>query len=297
MSNWRLVCALSLVSSVLAQPSIAEETKSEPLMVRISKTDCQRVVRHQASADVAYKPGVDVRGKAVAPADANGGFTIPLPDVFEFNITKDLTAYLGGAEDKLAADKAAAIAAERSVAATNAAVTSAETSLSGAETAYDAAVAAATVAQANADAAPNDATLAATAATAQAAAASAESNLAATQTAFDATRSAASADNVATALAQSQAALAAAKQTGYTPDAAATTESETAAQAASDAEAADTAAQQAAETVAKSADMTLNVGTVRYNISTGAMTFNGQSLTGESEADLAAQCRAMLSAK
>ncbi len=107
MSNWRLVCALSLVSSVLAQPSIAEETKSEPLMVRISKTDCQRVVRHQASADVAYKPGVDVRGKAVAPADANGGFTIPLPDVFEFNITKDLTAYLGGAEDKLAADKAA----------------------------------------------------------------------------------------------------------------------------------------------------------------------------------------------
>jgi hypothetical protein len=107
-----------------------------------------------------------------------------------------------------------------------------------------------------------------------------------------ATLSALAADRVA-----SKAVCVAAKQTGYTPDAAATTESETAAQAASDAEAADTAAQQAAETVAKSADMTLNVGTVRYNISTGAMTFNGQSLTGESEADLAAQCRAMLSAK
>lgn len=283
MPNWRLLCVSCLASSVLAQPTNAQETKSEPLMVRISKPDCQRVVRHQASADVAYKPGVDVRGNAVAPADASGGFTIPLPDVFEFNITKDLTAYLGGAEDKLAADKAAAIAAERSVAATDAALTSAETSLAGAETAYDAAVAAAA-------AAPNDTDLAA-------AAASAETNLAATQTAYDATQTAASADNVATALAQSQAALAAAKQTGYTPDAAATTESDTAAQAAADAEAADTAALKAGETVAKSADMTLNVGTVRYDISTGAMTFNGQSLTGESEADLAAQCRAMLSAK
>ena len=283
MSNWRLVCASCLVSGVLTQPSNAQETKSEPLMVRISKPDCQRVVRHQASADVAYKPGVDVRGNAVAPADASGGFTIPLPDVFEFNITKDLTAYLGGAEDKLAADKAAAIAAERSVTATDAALTSAETSLAGAETAYDAAVAAAA-------AAPNDTDLAA-------AAASAETNLAATQTAYDATQTAASADNVATALAQSQAALAAAKQTGYTPDAAATTESETATQAAADAETADTAALKAAKTVSKSADMTLNVGTVRYDINTGAMTFNGQSLTGESEADLAAQCRAMLSAK
>ncbi|MEX0694654.1 MAG: hypothetical protein WD075_09440 [Rhodospirillales bacterium] len=283
MPNWRLMCVSCLVTGVLGAPAIAQNSKSEPLMVRISKPDCQRVVRHQASADVAYKPGVDVRGNAVAPAEASGGFTIPLPDVFEFNITRDLAAYLGGAEDKLAADKAAAIAGERSVSATDAALASAETSLAGAETAYDAAVAAAT-------AAPNDAALAA-------AAASAETNLAATQTAYDATQTAASADDVSSALTQSQAALAAAKQTGYIPDAAATTESETASQAAADAEAADKAALQAAETVAKSSDMTLNIGTVRYDIRSGAMTFNGQPLTGQSEADLAAQCRAMLQAK
>ncbi len=102
------VCATPLQ----AQGTEAAKAEPEAPKVRITKKDCRRLVRHQASADVAYKPGVDVRGNAVVPADISGGFTIPLPDVFEFNITKDLTAYLGGAEDQLAADKAAAIAAE-----------------------------------------------------------------------------------------------------------------------------------------------------------------------------------------
>jgi hypothetical protein len=100
------------LAGMLAQGTEAAKAEPEAPKVRITKKDCRRLVRHQASADVAYKPGVDVRGNAVVPADISGGFTIPLPDVFEFNITKDLTAYLGGAEDQLAADKAAAIAAE-----------------------------------------------------------------------------------------------------------------------------------------------------------------------------------------
>ena len=58
-----------------------------------------------------------------------------------------------------------------------------------------------------------------------------------------------------------------------------------------------TAALQAMETVSKSADMTLNVGTVRYNINTGAMTFNGKPLNDASEAELAEKCRAMMEAK
>ena len=57
------------------------------------------------------------------------------------------------------------------------------------------------------------------------------------------------------------------------------------------------AALQAMETVSKSADMTLNVGTVRYNINTGAMTFNGKPLNDASEAELAEKCRAMMEAK
>jgi len=91
--------------------------------------------------------------------------------------------------------------------------------------------------------------------------------------------------------------LAAAEAAGYAQDATASTASTTATQAASDSTTADTAALTAAETVAKSEGMTLNVGTVRFNIKTGAMTFNGQPLTNASEAELAAQCQAMISVK
>lgn len=284
--------------SVQAQTTgeVAAPSEAAP-KVRITKRDCKRLVRHQASADVAYKSGVDVRGNPVVGADLNGGFTIPLPDVFEFNITKDLSAYLDGPEDQLAADKAAAIAAERSVAATDAAVSSAALSLSGAQTISDTAATAATVAQTNADAAPNDAALATAAVTAQATATTAAAGLAQTQSAYDATQAAATSDDVSSALTNAQSTLAAAEAAGYAQDATASTASTTATQSASDSTTADTAALTAAETVAKSEGMTLNVGTVRFNIKTGAMTFNGQPLTNASEAELAEQCSTMISAK
>ena len=38
-------------------------------------------MRHEPAPDVAYQPGVDVHGRAVAPADLNGGSQIELPDV------------------------------------------------------------------------------------------------------------------------------------------------------------------------------------------------------------------------
>ena len=41
---------------------------SEGPKVRIAKKDCRRLVRHQPAADVAYQPGVDVRGNKVVGA-------------------------------------------------------------------------------------------------------------------------------------------------------------------------------------------------------------------------------------
>lgn len=306
-------------NSVLAQA--ADPNATDSVKVRITKKDCQRVVRHQGSAGIAYKPGVDVRGNAVAPADVSGGFTIPLPDVFEFNITKDLTAYLDGPEEQLAAEKAAAIAAERSVAATNAAVSTAETAVSEAQSVYNDAVASAEAAQTAAqnaqdaaDAAPNDNALAAAAAQAQSDAADAQaeatasgSALTTTQSAYAATQAAATADDVTSALAAAQSAKAGAEATATaagldaddvaTATAGTSTKAAEAESAAADSAAADAAALRVMETVSKSADMSLNVGTIRYNISTGEMTFNGKRLTGETEADLAAKCQAMLNAK
>ncbi|MEP2189339.1 MAG: hypothetical protein ABJK54_12615, partial [Alphaproteobacteria bacterium] len=140
-----IVTAAAGTEAQTPAPPPAGQAVAEPATpkARITKRDCRRVLRHQPSGDVAYKPGVDARGKPVAPADLSGGFKMVLPDVFEFNVTKDLTAYLGGAEEQLAADKAAALAAEKSAAATDAAVSSATQSLTAAQTTYDNAAAAA----------------------------------------------------------------------------------------------------------------------------------------------------------
>lgn len=309
--------ALGLLAAVVGAPTSsaqstttapAAESAAETPRMRITKKDCRRVVRHQVSADVAYKPGVDVRGKAVAPADLSGGFTIPLPDVYEFNITKDLSAYLGGAEDQLAADKAAALAAQKTTTATDAALSSAELSVAGAETAAataqtdaDTAATAAAAAQAAADAAPTDHSLevaaenaASAASSAQATADAAASTLASAQSAYDAVESAAATGDYSTALSQSQSALSAAESLGYTQDATAQTASATASSTAADAVSADAAALQAADKVAKSSGMTLNVGTVRFNVATGAMTFNGQPLNDAATGELAVICKEIL---
>lgn len=267
----------------------------EPPKVRITKKDCNRVIRYVAPPGVAYTPGVDARGNKVAPADLSGGYTIPLPDVYEFNITKDLAGYLDGGEEQLAADKAAAIAAQKSVAATEAAVDSAARSLEGAETLRDNAVAASEAASAAAEAAPNDQALADAAATAATEAETAQAGYAAAESAYNATESSAKAADVSTALTAAQTAEAAAKEIGYTPDATAEAASADAVRLASEAATADTDALAAAEKVAKSTDMTLNVGMVRFNINTGAMTFNGAPLNDAAMTDLAERCKVMMS--
>lgn len=70
--------------------------------VKVSEQDCSRLVKHVASADVNYKPGVDVRGNSVAPADLNSGGQIAAPDVISFPLTLDLSERLGLPEDTLA---------------------------------------------------------------------------------------------------------------------------------------------------------------------------------------------------
>lgn len=57
-------------------------------VVTVSTEDCRRLVAHSSSAD--YKPGVDVHGKPVVPADLNSGTTIDLPSVIEIPLTLDV---------------------------------------------------------------------------------------------------------------------------------------------------------------------------------------------------------------
>ena len=63
--------------------------------VSVSKTDCQKLVRHTPAPDVAYKPGVDVYGRKVAPADVGGPSPIQLPKAITIDIGIDLAEKYG----------------------------------------------------------------------------------------------------------------------------------------------------------------------------------------------------------
>ncbi|HEX2116637.1 MAG TPA: hypothetical protein VHM01_19710 [Alphaproteobacteria bacterium] len=71
---------------VVAAPAWAQK-------VTIAGIDCRKLIPHQPSADVAYKPGVDARGRPVAPADVNGAPQIRMPEVITFDAAVDLRRF------------------------------------------------------------------------------------------------------------------------------------------------------------------------------------------------------------
>lgn len=88
MRNTVIIVGIALFSAV-SGPVHAQTT------VRITESDCSRLVTHVASSDVSYRPGVDVNGNAVAPADLNPQPQISVPDVISIPVTIDLATNLG----------------------------------------------------------------------------------------------------------------------------------------------------------------------------------------------------------
>ena len=80
--------------SLLVFSVTGQETRAQTTIV-ITKAECDRLVTHVASADVAYTPGVDVNGNAVAPAYLNPQPQISVPDTISIPVTIDLAANLG----------------------------------------------------------------------------------------------------------------------------------------------------------------------------------------------------------
>jgi hypothetical protein len=323
--GYPLLLALSAFAVGLP-PAAAEDTT-----VQITKADCRRLVRHVPSADVAYKPGVDVRGRPVAPADAGGGPRITLPDVFEFDVTIDVRKYLGGPEADaaaasaavLAADKATAAATSAATAATAAEAASTSAAAIAATAAADSATAAAaveaavtaraadptnqtlkaavktaetaaeTAAATSATAAADAATIAAAAATAKTAAETAASATLAADKASAAATAAAAATTTAS-LATAAAGDDAAKAALATAATSAASAATSASTAAVDSATTNTALIAAERKSQKFGAMTMGVGRVSFNIKTGALTFNGQPLTDPDQTALAEACRDML---
>jgi hypothetical protein len=79
----------------LAAPAAA----AEAAYLALSENDCARLVRHHPADDVTYRPGRDVRGKAVAPADLapelGGSGGLILPDTVVIPIELDLFERFG----------------------------------------------------------------------------------------------------------------------------------------------------------------------------------------------------------
>ncbi len=64
----------------------------------VTEAQCRNVVAYQASADVAYKPGVDVYGRKVKGADLGGGNPqLDLPKDFEIDIAINIGDRFGQA--------------------------------------------------------------------------------------------------------------------------------------------------------------------------------------------------------
>jgi len=68
-----------------------------PLAVAAPAVDpalCRTLVKNTPDADVAYQPGVDVEGNAVAPADLPGAPPMKLPSKIQFPLTINLAKTL-----------------------------------------------------------------------------------------------------------------------------------------------------------------------------------------------------------
>jgi hypothetical protein len=74
-------------SSSLAEPNPEQD---ESQRIKISVADCRSLVAHSPRPDVAYRPGVDVQGRPVAPADLT-----PTPEALSEDVVIELFIRLG----------------------------------------------------------------------------------------------------------------------------------------------------------------------------------------------------------
>lgn len=73
----------------ISLPVMAQTTPS------LDPAFCQKLVQHVPDADVAYRPGIDVHGKPVVPADLDDGRPPLLPDTLTIPLNAELSRFLG----------------------------------------------------------------------------------------------------------------------------------------------------------------------------------------------------------
>lgn len=96
-----IVAVLASIMAIIATPALAQGKPSAA--IKIAPEDCRRLVQHRPGADVAYKPGVDVRGNPVAPADLPGQARITAPNEITIDLTIDVLEQFGVSSDSVLA--------------------------------------------------------------------------------------------------------------------------------------------------------------------------------------------------
>ncbi|WP_207168787.1 hypothetical protein [Rhodovibrio sodomensis] len=89
-----LAAGVALLAALFALP-VRGEVEVDGTLVKITKADCLRLVKHRPEPGVAYQPGVDVDGDPVADADLYDRPRIELPERFQIPIEVDLPARYG----------------------------------------------------------------------------------------------------------------------------------------------------------------------------------------------------------
>ncbi len=82
----RLFLCSVLSLAVLVSISHANE---DTVRITVSEKNCERIQKHIAWDDVTYKPGVDVHGKPVVPADLKDN-RLKLPDTITIDLSLPL---------------------------------------------------------------------------------------------------------------------------------------------------------------------------------------------------------------
>ena len=75
---------------VIAEPAPSLTDADLEPTYGLNDSDCRWLTRHIPDADVAYKPGVDVHGKRVVPADLNGTYDMDLPKTITASVSRRL---------------------------------------------------------------------------------------------------------------------------------------------------------------------------------------------------------------
>ena len=74
------------LAGLLLMATVGSAQAADRPTILVTDDDCRRVVRHVPADDVAYEPGVDVRGNEVVPAELSPQPDLALPERYAFEL-------------------------------------------------------------------------------------------------------------------------------------------------------------------------------------------------------------------